>query len=572
MNGIAGVILAVTWFGLAFEMIPVEPLPALLKRMFGWRDETGIIALAGVLGAGLLSGFAVAGAKRLNPSLGGRALAGHVSVTVLTYFVTSVVSTLVFVQLPEIAAVFVMAFGLIAGTDKDLVGALLLFTMPAALACWSAFMMVARAAMPDKPAQSGLSVVLQNPWWATPLMWMVSIYWQFGSQTFCFWPLALPLAIAFAWKHGSRAYAPVAIGTLPLVAQLGDNAAAYLTPGGLWPAIAVVFWAHFVADASFRQQTLRRETLPWFEAVFVLVLLSADGGSILSTTTVSFRSSPDMMAATVAFVIGASRIRAWPVALVAVAAWCFWMTLGLAVGPPKVVRPEFDVGRLVAFLAVLYAARAWRRYALGFDRAEATRSPDAFIRANRQQSEGFFLATLAVFLTTMHFSSWEPIIRIGPVHVLLRPPLEDVLALAVIVGFTVWRALDRTTYLAGMPGGWARSLLRGVAAIPALAFLVAPVLAAGSYLGLLYWAGPYVFPGVFGVRRLSDDIYSSLAGCLVAFVLFGVALRIVAEQRSGESLRDVVRRLWREPSASVQEPSLSNPPKERELSARANLK
>jgi hypothetical protein len=472
--------------------------------------------------------------------------------------------------------------------DPDLVTSFWLFTLPATLACWSALTLIARAASPDhaQPARLWLRSVLENPWWAVPIMWVVAIGWQFGDRTLCVWPLALPVAVAFAWKHGEGAFAAIAVGTLPLVVQLSDNPSTgpFLTPGGVWPAIAILFWAHFVADATFRQRLLRRETLPWFEAAFIIVplMMQSFGTPNLPDTMASLRVNPDWMAMTVALVIGASRVRATPIIVVAIAAWTFWTALDLL--PTQGAEFFFrnhDIGRLVSFLTVLYAARAWRRYAVGFDRENASRNLHEFIRANRQQTEGIALVSLVALMVAVPFSGWAPLMQLGGFGLLLEPTMAAELALAGIAGLVACRARDRSAYYADLPGGWMSSYARAVAAVPFLPFLLAPAFMTMGYLLLLYLVEPLEFAGLrfdampFAFPR--DIQYASVAGCAVVFVLFGVALRIAGERRSDESLRDAAGRLWGRPREIVAEDaaasfSEASQPGQRERQRRAGAR
>src|SRR5947209_3777474 len=141
-------------------------------------------------------------------------------------------------------------------------------------------------------------------------MWLAAIGWHFGSAAFSVWPLALPIAMLFAWKNGRAATAAIAIGTLPLLVRLGDGDNIYLTPGGVWPALAVMFWARFVADEAFRQRLLRREKLPWLEAFVIVLLLAAKADFALPLNGImqaAIHVDPSWMLGTVALVIGASR-------------------------------------------------------------------------------------------------------------------------------------------------------------------------------------------------------------------------------------------------------------------------
>jgi hypothetical protein len=85
-------------------------------------------------------------------------------------------------------------------------------------------------------------------------------------------PLAMPIAVWFAIRHGAKALVPIALGTFPFWLEI--HIAGVSTAGGVWPAIATVLWAKFASDAEFRARLLQRERLAWRDAVLLLLTLS----------------------------------------------------------------------------------------------------------------------------------------------------------------------------------------------------------------------------------------------------------------------------------------------------------
>src|SRR5262249_16678751 len=124
--------------------------------------------------------------------------------------------------------------------------------------------------------------ILQSPWWAVPAMVLVGMVWHVAGSPLkiwpfadaypkpdiivSLWPLALPIAVWFWHRHGAHAFVPLVLGTLPLVLRLGSTGHNFVfTPGGVWPAIAILFLARFAGDQAFRERVLRREHMSWPE-------------------------------------------------------------------------------------------------------------------------------------------------------------------------------------------------------------------------------------------------------------------------------------------------------------------
>jgi hypothetical protein len=167
-----------------------------------------------------------------------------------------------------------------------------------------------------------------TPWLALPLVAMFGL----DLKTIGWWhslaPMAIPVAVYFAARHGRAAIRPIAIGTLPfwLFWQFADNAR---TMGDVWPAIAILFWSKFAADPDFRARLLQRERLSWSDIALLALLLLPSVNLILESA--SLRTAPEAMLLTCAIVLAASRVpvRRTVFALsifiaLATAAWMLW--------------------------------------------------------------------------------------------------------------------------------------------------------------------------------------------------------------------------------------------------------
>jgi hypothetical protein len=138
----------------------------------------------------------------------------------------------------------------------------------------------------------------------------VSLTWTTGNEVVLLAPLALPIAIFLAWRWGERAIVPVVAGMLPFVLSI-RGLGTVATPGGIWPLLAILFWCRFARDEAFRGQLLRRERLSWTEVALIVLPLSCGTGisigKIMGLDAVLL-FDPDWMIATVAIVVGASRM------------------------------------------------------------------------------------------------------------------------------------------------------------------------------------------------------------------------------------------------------------------------
>ena len=116
-------------------------------------------------------------------------------------------------------------------------------------------------------------------WWDTPWAALPAVA-LFGlvpdipgiGRLLGFEPLAIPVAVIFAMRHGRAALLPIVLGTVPfwmVTSEIGMR-----TVGGLWPAVVVLFWAKLAADPEFRARLLQRERLAWLDVVLIVVLLA----------------------------------------------------------------------------------------------------------------------------------------------------------------------------------------------------------------------------------------------------------------------------------------------------------
>jgi hypothetical protein len=404
------------------------------------------------------------------------------------------------------------------------------FAFPPALTFWPVFRFVgpaaARRAMLEQATSAGLTVrrswwvaVATSPWWGTLAMWLCARYGEMSLA-----PLAVPIAVMIAWRHGERAMVPVLAGTLPFLLRLRTNDAFpdIFSPGGIWSIVVVLFWAKFTVDAVFRQQLLRRERLLWAEALLVVLLLSAwvtmpiaDVGTGL---TLSVNIEPRWMLVTVAFAIGASRMPIHRFALVIVLGY-FAVALAWphAVHAIGTVRFGLLLGPRDAFAALfaLYTAWAWRRYAAGF-RADSDDALTQFehIRARSTTEIGFYLVVLAVSIFGLAGVAFD--VRIGMFGPFFAAP--DVSAL-LTAGFVLGMIASNVFVYRFGPsfGSWVmrahdRKLALAVSSIILLALVTVSV----------------------GVSKVATGQAIGLAISLFAFVALGIAVRLANDGRQLE--------------------------------------
>jgi hypothetical protein len=146
-------------------------------------------------------------------------------------------------------------------------------------------------------------------------------------------PLAIPVAVLFAKRHGHDALLPILLGTL-LMWFAVRNVGPFATHGGAWPAVVVMFWTHFTIDSQFRTRLLQRERLSWRDvAVFAAFLSISIGAStqMKNGGIITFNVDPSAVVVTLAIVVGASRMprERLAVAIIAMAILWFVVHVGL---------------------------------------------------------------------------------------------------------------------------------------------------------------------------------------------------------------------------------------------------
>jgi hypothetical protein len=377
-------------------------------------------------------------------------------------------------------------------------------------------------------------VAARSPWWGTLAMWPCTIAWSTSVGWTSFAPLTIPLAVAMAWKHGARAMVPIFVGALPFLFR--EHRVTEFTIGGVWPLIVVLFWAKFTADASFRQQLLRREHLSWAEALLVVLLLSpmVQAPSEAATYKTYLDLNSSWMLASIAFVIGSSRMPAHKFAIAVVLGWLVGVGLATA---DKTLTFDFATVSFgiktpdaLAALLALYAASAWRTYAAAVQ--AHVENPDrgfaGKLLAARQS--GNRLMVLAVLAFGVFLGGVAPGLRMPGADPLVVPPGP---AVALIAAFSVGLIARNLWADRGIPL-WPRvrsrssELLEIVRSPIVLLLLVVPaaIFAKGWYdvggirVGMFQERAIYGTEGPIG-----------LAVCGLVFVAFGMAVRRAQEKR-----------------------------------------
>jgi hypothetical protein len=455
---------------------------------------------------------------------------------------------------------------------NDFYATLTVFVLPAALAVWPMFRVLAPTFRIVEPAPLWRKIA-GSPWWGTLAMWLAGIVWHIGGITFSIWPLALPIAIVFWWHYGKRALVPVAVGTLPLLVRLGNGETTLYTPGGLWPAIAIFFVARFAADNTFRQRWLRREHLSWPEAFLIVALLTVNldvslGPAIAPGISALAHVDPSWMLVTAAFVIGASRMPASRFAVAVIAAWLVLYIPDILNGhrPSPAISLGSLPGDVATLLLVLYGTRAWRTYAAG-----GVGSP--FIdgitgladrRLARMKMHGLLLSYSAALTVAILASGLVPAVDLpgvnpesGRIVWTFVPSIPATLALVLLTGLiagNLWN--DRFLLSKGPIDPWFRFFFQFIR------FAYAPLGVLLSYIALA-WVGGATALASFGIGATKAENFPRDIGaigftvCAIAYFTFGIGTRIVGERRDGESWRAATRRLW---TASEQQQSMSPNP------------
>jgi hypothetical protein len=483
------------------------------------------------------------------------------------------------------------------GSTEAFEGALWGFVLPSVIMFWPVFSFLGLAVEPNqRESMPWWRRLAESPWWGTLAMWLAAIGWHFGPWAFSLWPLTLLIAAVLAWRHGARAIPAIAFGTFPLILRLGDGDNIFWTPGGVWPALATLFWARFVADESFRQGLLRRESLSWTEAGFIVLLLAFHWDVSLplgASIATAIHVDPNWMLTTVAFIIGASRMPASRFAVALVSVWIVLEFPFVLVGHSG--RPAISIGlgagEVATTLLVLYAARAWRRYAasgVGFHvKDPLTGLIDR--RLVRMQTTGILLASAAALEVQTLACGYVPAIQLGRagrggylIDSSLVPTTSGALALATVAGLiagNLWadrvNAFDLILNVESRTYRVFRYLYSFVPAV-LTSRMVSVLFVSLYFLVLAVSVGPTVLDTIgIGTRRqetIPFDLKTiGFAVSCIVFATFGAVMRIVAERKETEtSWRETARRLWSsipagEPRGSIQASGRSATASQRDL-------
>jgi hypothetical protein len=460
--------------------------------------------------------------------------------------------------------------------------------LPAALTVWPMFRVLAVRLRKDAPTARWRAIV-KSPWWAVPAMWLACLVWHAGTTEasikiiginlaaqvtamFSFWPLALPIAAYTWWRHGERAFVPLLIGTLPLLIRISGPVPSLYTPGGVWAAFAVLLVARLAVDEPFRLRLLRREHLSWPEAFAIVALLSADvdiplwtspttigGGSpveiaasALVGTGVSLHVDPGPMRTVVAFIIGASRMRAGGFTAAVLAFWLapYILTL-LSAGtalPAGLIGTS--PGEVTSLFLVLYGARAWRTYAAAPAEISTTEQTDSDERRRAgMKTQGIFLSCTAAITVTMLLSGLVPTITIADATLpfgkalSIAPGFAETLALVLLCGLiapNLWR--DHFTFSRRFSNQLIQFASRSA---------YVPLIAAGLYFTLARAIGPASggAPVAIGVSVEADVLPSGLGmtgliACVLSYLLLGMTLRVLGERCEDEDWMLALYRVW----------------------------
>jgi hypothetical protein len=263
---------------------------------------------------------------------------------------------------------------------------------------------------------------IASAWWFVPALWLVSLRYQFFGFHVDAAPLAILVALVSGWRCGISATMPILVGSLLFVAQvnlLQNPAIAIDLPGGLWPVVVLPLLARLIGDQTLRSRILGRARAPLPDcAIFALCLGAAAPRAVLDPY-LAISVDPSWLAATVGFLIGASRMR-WQEPAVACAAG---LVLVSAIG---LHSPSFEPWALSA--ASFFGGRAWRSF---------------FITSEKEDFRGIgtliavvvmLLATGAAFtLDIIAVSATPPFVTVRSV----MPSLASMLLPALVGGMIV---------------------------------------------------------------------------------------------------------------------------------------
>jgi hypothetical protein len=152
--------------------------------------------------------------------------------------------------------------------------------------------------------------IVTSAWWFVPALWLVSLRYQLLGMYINFMPLAVPLAVVAGWRSGVAAIIPVLVGSLPFVAEAHLlQHPAIVSPGGFWPAVVLPLLARLVGDEALRRRIFGRGWASPVDCAVLVLCLSAAVPKIALNSALAVSVDPSWFAATVGFLIGASRMR-----------------------------------------------------------------------------------------------------------------------------------------------------------------------------------------------------------------------------------------------------------------------
>lgn len=197
---------------------------------------------------------------------------------------------------------------------------------------------------------------LNSPWYCIPVLWFVALSFQIQRGTLSYSYLALPIAVLVGARFGRRSFLPLLIGGVPLALHLAFGGP-LTTMGGFWPLPVILFWARFAGDPALRQRLLRRERLSPFDLLLVApaMMLSIGGSDLVMPV------DPEWLIVSVSLIVGLSRMRRYPFALVVLAGFA----LNVHWSPSAYDRGQYTLGippeTLGSSMLALYFPALFRR-------------------------------------------------------------------------------------------------------------------------------------------------------------------------------------------------------------------
>ena len=280
----------------------------------------------------------------------------------------------------------------------------------------------------------------ESPWLALPAVAFCGLAIATAYGLFDLAPLAIPVAVFFAHRHGRAALLPLSLGTFPFLLTLTFNSVS--TAGGLWPAAAIIFWANFTARPDFRTNILQHEKLRWSDLTPLIIVLAPIYTYTLGSPyaiKIAIGVNPSFMLATIVVVIAMSRMSVGR------------LVVGLLVAT---LLSEYFNGllqestwtmRLWPFTTTLLLALIARFSVIAFRRAQVLRSPSwlkDLIDEARVGNLGPLLPTLAIMVCAFYPFS----LQFYPKLVAVRD-FGSAGAAALFIGLAIPKALNRLSAL-----------------------------------------------------------------------------------------------------------------------------